>query len=82
MVSDPQYQAASSLPYRVLKLVVCPARREVLHQRIRERFGTMMQQGFLDEMQMLYNRSDLFEDLPSSRAVGYRQGWDFLAGHQ
>ena len=40
----------------------------------------MLQQGFINEVELLFNRGDLHADLPSLRAVGYRQAWDYLAG--
>jgi tRNA dimethylallyltransferase len=40
----------------------------------------MMQEGFLDEVRALRQRGDLHGDLPSLRAVGYRQLWSHLAG--
>ena len=70
----------TALDYRIHKIIVAPAQRKVLHQRIEQRFKWMMENGFLDEMKALYNRSDLYADLPSMRAVGYRQAWNFLAG--
>jgi len=68
------------LPYRIIRLVVAPAERAVLHQRIERRFHAMMARGFLAEVERLYRRSDLHTDLPSMRAVGYRQLWAHLAG--
>lgn len=69
-----------ALPYRLIKLVVAPPDRAVLHQRIEKRFLQMMEQGFLAEVEGLYARGDLGPDLPSMRAVGYRQAWAYLAG--
>jgi tRNA dimethylallyltransferase len=40
----------------------------------------MLDQGFVQEVEKLYNRGDLHKDLPSMRAVGYRQVWDHLTG--
>jgi tRNA dimethylallyltransferase len=40
----------------------------------------MLKQGFEQEVEQLYERSDLHEDLPSIRSVGYRQMWQYLAG--
>jgi len=40
----------------------------------------MMAAGFVDEMQRLFARSDLNANLPSMRAVGYRQAWEWLQG--
>ncbi|RLU04168.1 MAG: tRNA (adenosine(37)-N6)-dimethylallyltransferase MiaA [Ketobacter sp.] len=66
-------------PYRVVNLAVCPE-RAVLHQRIADRFHQMLEEGFFDEVKSLYQRGDLSPDLPSMRAVGYRQAWDCLDG--
>ena len=68
------------LPYRVLKLVLAPADRAVLHARIAQRFDLMLEQGFLDEVRALRARGDLHADLPSMRCVGYRQAWEALDG--
>ena len=68
-------------PYRVLRLVVAPADRAVLHQRIAQRFDTMAARGFLDEVRRLRTDPRLHADLPSMRAVGYRQAWRHLDGH-
>lgn len=54
--------------------------RQQLHQRIAERFEQMLQQGFVNEVNTLYRRGDLSLDLPSMRAVGYRQVWEYLEG--
>ena len=40
----------------------------------------MLKQGFIDEVEKLYRRNDLSANLPSIRAVGYRQAWEYLAG--
>ena len=69
-----------ALPYRIHKIIVSPTERSVLHQRIEQRFDLMMNEGFLDEMKDLQSRSDLDADLPSMRAVGYRQAWSYLDG--
>jgi tRNA dimethylallyltransferase len=61
-------------------LAIAPWSRDVLRERIAIRFRQMLEQGFVDEVRGLYQRGDLHTDLPSIRAVGYRQVWDFLAG--
>lgn len=70
----------ASLDEEVLAVAIAPAERRVLHQRIATRFGQMMEAGFLDEVQALRARGDLHGDLPSVRAVGYRQLWAHLEG--
>ncbi len=69
-----------SLPYELLQMAIAPLDRKVLHQRIEQRFQLMIERGFIDEVRHLYNREDLNLALPSMRAVGYRQVWQYLDG--
>lgn len=57
-----------------------PVDRRSLHRKIETRFTRMMEAGFLDEVRSLHARNDLHPDLPSMRAVGYRQLWAYLDG--
>jgi len=59
-----------------------PEDRAWLHQRIAERFDTMLAAGFLDEVKALRARGDLSPALPSMRCVGYRQAWEMLDAHE
>jgi tRNA dimethylallyltransferase len=68
------------LPFRIVRLIVAPADRRVLHQRIEQRFGAMLEQGFVAVVERLRARGDLDPDKPSMRAVGYRQVWAYLDG--
>ena len=72
--------AGRHLPYTVASLAIAPADRHILHKRIALRFSQMLEQGFVDEVRSLRARSDLHAGLPSIRAVGYRQVWDYLDG--
>lgn len=67
-------------PVPLLKLVIAPADRNVLHARIAQRFAHMLEQGLVAEVDRLYRRDDLHAALPALRAVGYRQVWQYLAG--
>ena len=58
-----------------------PLDRSWLHGRIAQRFDTMLEQGFVDEVRALRARGDLHPDLPSMRCVGYRQAWEALDAH-
>ncbi len=69
-----------TFPFRVLRLVLAPADRAVLHERIARRFDQMLADGFLDEMRRLRADPRLHPDLPAMRAVGYRQAWQHLDG--
>jgi tRNA dimethylallyltransferase len=71
---------AGHFPYTVAHLAIAPAQRQVLHARIAQRFQSMLEQGFVEEVERLRQRSDLHAGLPSIRAVGYRQVWDYLEG--
>lgn len=68
------------MPVRLLKLALADRERAALHQRIAARFEHMLAEGFVDEVEALRRRGDLHPDLPSMRAVGYRQVWAFLDG--
>ncbi|MFG0582457.1 MULTISPECIES: tRNA (adenosine(37)-N6)-dimethylallyltransferase MiaA [Pseudomonadaceae] len=78
--SDTGTSAGGQLPYTVAQLAIAPAQRQVLHERIAQRFQAMLEQGFVDEVEALRRRSDLHAGLPSIRAVGYRQVWEYLDG--
>jgi tRNA dimethylallyltransferase len=72
---------ARQFPYTVAQLAIAPAQRQLLHERIALRFRLMLEQGLVAEVERLHQRSDLHVGLPSIRAVGYRQVWDFLDGN-
>ncbi|WP_394752923.1 tRNA (adenosine(37)-N6)-dimethylallyltransferase MiaA [Crenothrix sp.] len=69
-----------TLPYHIIKLIIAPSDRAILHNTIAKRFKTMLQQGLINEVDALYQRGDLSEKMPAIRAVGYRQVWSYLQG--
>lgn len=76
LYAEQQQQAAP--PYRFLALALLPSDRAWLHERIARRFKHMVQQGFLEEVEMLRAKYTLNPEMPSMRCVGYRQAWDVL----
>jgi tRNA dimethylallyltransferase len=70
----------SKLPFQIIKLIVAPPDRKLLHNRITQRFIAMLEQGLIEEVDALYRRGDLSEAMPSIRCVGYRQVWAYLKG--
>jgi tRNA dimethylallyltransferase len=72
--------AAERLGVRLCELAIVPDHRAALHQRIDERFRAMLGAGLIEEVAALRARGDLWPDLPSLRAVGYRQVWEYLDG--
>ncbi len=75
-----QSQTENNFPYRRIKMALMPENRVELRKRITLRFDLMLKQGFIEEVEALFKRGDLHAEMPSIRAVGYRQVWAYLAG--
>ena len=73
------HQPTETLPYRVLKIAAFQD-KAMLRERIICRFDAMLEAGFLDEVERLLGRPTITPELPSMRAVGYRQAIEFLQG--
>jgi tRNA dimethylallyltransferase len=78
-MSDLQRKAEPA-SLRLARFALMPLDREALYRRIEERFDAMVAQGLVDEVRRLRERGDLPADLPSMRAVGYRQIRAWLDG--
>lgn len=70
----------ANMAYTTRYVAVAPRERHILHERIALRFSLMLEQGFIAEVEALHARGDLDVSMPSVRAVGYRQAWDYLEG--
>ncbi|KIO49536.1 tRNA (adenosine(37)-N6)-dimethylallyltransferase MiaA [Nitrosospira sp. NpAV] len=66
------------LPYRVIRVALTPGNRQVLHQRIAQRFEKMLERGLIDEVRAIRDKFCLDDESPSMRCVGYRQVWMYL----
>ena len=75
-----QGAANAGLPFRLRAYALVPADRAALHGRIAARFGEMLRAGLVDEVKQLKERYLLSGGMPSMRAVGYRQVWQYLEG--
>lgn len=73
-------QASEKLNYRLIKIVLFPEDRASLHQRIEQRFKNMLDNGFIEEVEGLKKYHHVSLDIPSMRAVGYRQVLEYLRG--
>jgi tRNA dimethylallyltransferase len=73
-----QQDQALNMP--LIKIALAPQERATLHQRIEQRFEWMLQNGLIKEVETLFAREDLNDELPSIRCVGYRQVWHYLQG--
>lgn len=68
------------LPFAVQAIGLVPSDRGVLHERIACRFDRMLANGLVEEVEQLRQKYPLTLELPSMRAVGYRQAWLHLDG--
>jgi len=78
-ISALQRGAPEPLPFAIKGYALVPERAE-LHRRIEQRFDAMLRAGLINEVLELKKGYQLNADLPSMRAVGYRQVWSFLEG--
>jgi tRNA dimethylallyltransferase len=78
-ISALQRGANEALPFSIKGYALVPERAE-LHRGIEQRFDAMLRAGLIDEVRQLKKKYQLNADLPSMRAVGYRQAWSFLEG--
>ena len=66
--------------YNIAQFALVPKDRSLLHSRIENRFYQMMSNGFIDEVRCLYDSSNITEDMPALKSVGYRQMWQYFDG--
>ncbi len=79
-LSTLQTAPAAALPFALRSFAIVPLDRAALHRRIAERFEAMLEAGLVDEVTALRKRYAVSAELPSMRAVGYRQVWEHLEG--
>ena len=65
---------------QIVKLVIAPTDRALLHRRLALRFELMIERGFINEVRALRDKLGLDADAPAMRTVGYREVWRYLAG--
>jgi tRNA dimethylallyltransferase len=63
-----------------INIILFPENRAWLHQRIAQRFDSMLAAGLIEETLALVEKWQLSEANPSMRSVGYRQVLAYLAG--
>ncbi len=79
-ISELQQEGRNPQHGGILTIALVPEDRGALAQRIERRFDAMVERGFVAEVERLRARGDLTPELPSMRAVGYRQIWAHLDG--
>jgi tRNA dimethylallyltransferase len=78
-ISSLQRGRSEPLPFEIKGYALAPERAR-LHENIEKRFDAMLGAGLVDEVRALKRKYALSADLPSMRAVGYRQVWSFIHG--
>ncbi|MFK7892482.1 MAG: tRNA (adenosine(37)-N6)-dimethylallyltransferase MiaA [Granulosicoccus sp.] len=77
-LSELQSSTRGRLSVPPVKFALMPDERSWLHQRIERRFRLMLHNGFLTELQGLYDHPLITSDQPAMRSVGYRQAWEHI----
>ncbi len=75
-----QQSSTENLPYKIIKIAVAVADREGHNDGIQQRFGEMLERGFLQEAEALYQADQFDQSLPAMRCVGYQQAWQYFEG--
>ncbi len=65
---------------QIVKLVIAPTERALLHRRLALRFELMLERGFVNEVRALREHGGLGADAPAMRTVGYREVGCYLSG--
>ena len=76
-LSSLQSGGRAELPFALTGIALVPERAR-LHRRIEQRFDAMLRAGLIDEVKELRRKYKLEASMPSMRAVGYRQVWEYL----
>jgi tRNA dimethylallyltransferase len=76
-LSELQGVAKEDLAFDLKGIALIPD-RALLHERIAQRFDAMLRLGLVEEVKSLRKKYRLNAAMPSMRAVGYRQVWEFL----
>jgi len=76
------HSKATAVPadFECLRVALVPSARQVLHERIAQRFAAMLDDGFIAEVERLRAMPPMSAGCASMRAVGYRQIWAHLDG--
>ncbi|AEG31283.1 tRNA (adenosine(37)-N6)-dimethylallyltransferase MiaA [Thiomicrospira cyclica] len=75
-----QHSRSSAWTFPLVKLVLMPASRQALHEKIAQRLEGMFAAGLVAEVASLAQQPEHDPDSPAMRSVGYRQVLDHFAG--
>lgn len=74
------YEEKTTNPFsfEVIKIILNPDDRSILHEKIKHRFLKMLDEGLVEEVRTFHKNKRFVRSLPSMRMVGYRQVWNYL----
>lgn len=73
-------ETTNPFSFEVIKIILNPDDRSILHERIKHRFLKMLDEGLVEEVRTFHKNKRFVRSLPSMRMVGYRQVWNYLDG--
>lgn len=73
-------ETTNPFSFEVIKIILNPDDRSILHKRIKHRFLNMLDEGLVEEVRTFHKNKRFIGSLPSMRMVGYRQVWNYLDG--
>ncbi len=78
IISSMQGNKQNKLDYEVKKIMLFLP-KTVVHNRIEERFKTMVTNGLIEELIHLKQQYNLHKNSNSMRIIGYKEAWQYLA---
>ncbi len=73
-------ETTNPFSFEVIKIILNPDDRSILHEKIKHRFLKMLDEGLVEEVRTFHKNKRFVRSLPSMRMVGYRQVWNYLDG--
>lgn len=71
-------ETTNPFSFEVIKIILNPDDRSILHEKIKHRFLKMLDEGLVEEVRTFHKNKRFVRSLPSMRMVGYRQVWNYL----
>lgn len=63
---------------KIVNIGIFPREKFCFYDRIEDRFNFMLDMGFINEIDVLYNNWNLSVDMSSIKSIGYKHAWNYL----
>ncbi|WP_350030246.1 tRNA (adenosine(37)-N6)-dimethylallyltransferase MiaA [Buchnera aphidicola] len=67
-------------PYNVIKFIVFPESKDILHKRIELRLKKMLSSGFKEEVEEVFLNNDVGCNVPGMKCLGYIDVYNYILG--